>query len=213
MSTRTPAERTRDEELVERALLGKLLPPHDLRRHTKVVGVTHNNEDGTSRQDAIWRMTQFDFVDLVRDPHDAYSADAIEVIATIPAPPTRCGQPGPAQRIQIGHLDAELAADMAPRLDAGEKWKAIATRVGGKISRGVSLMLFRLANPVPPPRVDDGPHVGWLHCLKCEKSWLPRSLKRPKVCPRCNNPGWDKGPKRARAKCAPTTVTSPVKAC
>lgn len=152
MSTRTPAERTRDEQLVEAALLGKLLPPHDQRIHTKVVGVTATNPDGSSRQDAIWKMTQFEFVDLVRNPGDRFDRNAIQVIATIPAPPSRSNHAGGTCRVQIGHIDADIAHGLAPRLDAGEPWRAIATRVGGKISRGVSLMLFREAKQTSAPK-------------------------------------------------------------
>lgn len=31
-----------------------------------------------------------------------------------------------------------------------------------------------------------------LHCLRCGHTWLPRSDKKPKWCPNCNSPYWDK---------------------
>lgn len=130
--SRTAAQRTRDEERVELALLGKLLPAHDSRIHTKVVGVMHNNRDGSSRQDAIAKMSQFDQVELVRNPDDEHDGNAVMVIARVEG-----------TRIQIGHLDRDLAAKVAPRVDAGETWQAIATRVDRHISKGASLMLFR----------------------------------------------------------------------
>src|SRR4051794_24061660 len=150
MSTRTSAQRTRDEQLVEAALLGALPPPHDLREHTKVVGVTATNPDGSSRQDAIWKVTQFEFVDLVRNRYDQYDSNAIQVFATIADTPSRTNPQGGTRRVQIGHIDADLARLIAPRIDAGEPWRAITTRVGGKISRGVSLMLFRTVQTCAP---------------------------------------------------------------
>lgn len=130
--SRTAAERTKDQERVELALLGKLLPEHDSRIHAKVVGVMHNNQDGSSRQEAIGKMIQFDLVDLVRNPADEYHRNAVKVIATVEG-----------KRIQIGHLDRDLADKIAPKMDAGERWGAITTRVDRHISKGASIMLFR----------------------------------------------------------------------
>jgi hypothetical protein len=151
MGSRTPEERLRDEHRVEQALLGRLLPRHDKRVHTKVVGVTHHNADGSSRQDVIGKMRQFDVVELVRNPQDEFDSNAIQVIASIAAEPRRkkgeiTSRPGELQRVQIGHLDGELAAQLAPAIDAGERWWAIATRVGGPRTLGVSLMLCHLVD-------------------------------------------------------------------
>lgn len=30
-----------------------------------------------------------------------------------------------------------------------------------------------------------------LKCLKCGHAWIPRSEKRPAVCPSCGRPNWD----------------------
>lgn len=148
MSSRTPEERARDERRVEQALLGELLPKHDRRVHTKVVGVTHMNEDGSSRQAAIEKMRQFDVVELVRNPHDEWDRNAIKVIASIPGEPRRRRgqppQPGGIIQVQVGHIDGELAAEIGPAIDRGERWWAIATRVGGPRTLGVSLMLCRM---------------------------------------------------------------------
>jgi len=35
-----------------------------------------------------------------------------------------------------------------------------------------------------------------LSCKRCNHSWLPRTKKLPKVCPKCNSPYWNK--KRVR---------------
>jgi hypothetical protein len=141
---RTPDERARDEQRVQQALLGELLPPHDRRIHCKVVGVMSDNEDGSSRQQAIDRMAQFDFGELVRDPESDYDHNEIEVWATVAPIPTARPAPGETTvRVKIGHLHREVSCELAPAIDAGEKWQAIATRVGGFPSLGVGLMLFR----------------------------------------------------------------------
>jgi hypothetical protein len=131
---RTRDERARDNDLVEQALLGELLPAgardQGARRiHCKVAGVTHMNPGGSSRQVAIGRMAQFEFVRLERNPGDEHDPNAIKVLS-------------PAGT-QIGHLPADLSAELAPKIDAGEQWSAIVTRVGGSYTLGVGLMIFR----------------------------------------------------------------------
>jgi hypothetical protein len=146
---RSPEERARDEQRVEQALLGKLLPKHDRRLQTKVVGVTSANADGTSRQDAIKLMRQFETVELLRNPNDEWDRNAIKVMALIAQPARRKKGEVHAtapdiRRVQVGHLDGELAKELAPALDRGDRWWAIATRVGGPRTQGVSLMLCHL---------------------------------------------------------------------
>ena len=29
-------------------------------------------------------------------------------------------------------------------------------------------------------------------CERCNHIWLPRSFEKPRVCPNCNSPYWDK---------------------
>jgi len=29
-------------------------------------------------------------------------------------------------------------------------------------------------------------------CLRCGHRWFPRSNEKPRVCPRCNSPYWDR---------------------
>lgn len=31
-----------------------------------------------------------------------------------------------------------------------------------------------------------------LHCMKCKHDWKQRGKKKPKKCPCCNNPNWNK---------------------
>ncbi len=148
MATRTPEQRSLDEERVEAALLGRLLPSHDRLIHAKVVGVTHNNADGSSRQDAIARIRQFDQVELVHNPKDEWDRNAIQVIALLAEPERRRKgetevRVGAVRRVQVGHLEADLAIELAPALDRGEPWKAVVTRVMLLRTHGLSLMLYR----------------------------------------------------------------------
>jgi rubrerythrin len=34
--------------------------------------------------------------------------------------------------------------------------------------------------------------IKYLHCLRCQHDWLPRSEELPKNCPSCNSPYWNK---------------------
>ena len=38
-----------------------------------------------------------------------------------------------------------------------------------------------------------------LKCLRCGHKWYPRSKDKPKVCPHCKSPYWDK-PRRGSKK-------------
>lgn len=40
--------------------------------------------------------------------------------------------------------------------------------------------------------------VGELLCLRCGHKWLPRSVKRPEVCPHCKRYDWDVAPKEVK---------------
>jgi len=35
-----------------------------------------------------------------------------------------------------------------------------------------------------------------LVCKKCGHKWFPRSEKKPKYCPKCCNPNWNKASKK-----------------
>lgn len=38
-----------------------------------------------------------------------------------------------------------------------------------------------------------GFRIKLLHCLRCDYDWWPRKIgEKPKFCPRCNSPYWDK---------------------
>ena len=48
-------------------------------------------------------------------------------------------------------------------------------------------------------------------CLRCGKSWWPRSQSKPKRCPGCKNPYWDR-PRREKEPPTPRTYEALTKA-
>ena len=102
--------------------------------YTKVVGVTRENEDGTSRQKIIGRLKAGDKAALRREPDNRYDPNAVAVC-------TASGE-------QIGYLSREVAAEIAPLLDQGTRVDAeVSSLTGGgllyKRTRGVNLKLAR----------------------------------------------------------------------
>lgn len=75
----------------------------------KVVGVSFKNENGTSRQEIISKMTKESNVVLVREPNNKYDINAVAVIAD--------GQ-------QIGYVGKQYAELLAQFIDGGRQFKA-----------------------------------------------------------------------------------------
>lgn len=90
--------------------------------HTKVVGVTHTNRDGTNRQNVVRRLRAGQPLLLIRDPKNRHDRNAIMI----------CTSGGFfSSSKQVGFLSAELAAEYAPFLDAGGQMQAEVTEVTG----------------------------------------------------------------------------------
>jgi hypothetical protein len=78
------------------------------RIRSKVVGVSQRNADGQRREDIIIKHVQVgDSLVLLREPDNRYDPNAVQVWSA--------KEPAVAQ---IGYLKKELAADLAPLLDA-----------------------------------------------------------------------------------------------
>ncbi len=99
--------------------------------HTKVVGVTKTNADGSERQKVIAGCQVGELVLLVRENDNPHDPNAIAVYR--------------ATREQIGYMSAELAEELAPQIDRSVP---VSTRIsdltGGtldKPSRGVNLKI------------------------------------------------------------------------
>ncbi len=105
--------------------------------HTKVVGVTHENTDGSHRQQIVRRCQVGEAVRFCPEPWNEYDRNAIAV-----------------QRLtgeQLGYLSRELAADLAVRLAGGEEFSGSICGVNADEgnSLGVNLLVkWRRPNTV-----------------------------------------------------------------
>lgn len=73
--------------------------------YSKIAGVTRKNPDGTSRQRLLKRCKVGQPLKLVREPSNPADENAVMVL-------TMDGK-------QLGYLNADVACEIAPRLDAG----------------------------------------------------------------------------------------------
>ena len=100
----------------------------------KVAGVTHENEDGTSRQEILKRCEKLEFLRLKPEPGNPVDRDAIAVLR-------RNGE-------QLGYLDRRLAGETHNRIQKGERWEAMLTAITGREHPhewlGANVVLYRL---------------------------------------------------------------------
>lgn len=80
----------------------------------KVVGVTFNNDDGTSRQDIIKGLTISSPLTLRREPTNRFDTNAIAVWASDK---------------QVGYIGKDYASILAPMMDAGTQFSTIVGEV------------------------------------------------------------------------------------
>lgn len=103
---------------------------------TKVVGVTK----GEDRQDLIAYLKAGEELVLKRDRENEFDKNAIKVL-------NKEGE-------QLGWINRELAAELAPELDAGREFKALVTEVTGgtedKPTLGCNICLLRLGESSKP---------------------------------------------------------------
>ena len=86
---------------------------------TKVVGVTFDNEDGSSRRMIIESMSLNDKIVLERDPYNEYDSNAVKV----------CVVKG-GRKMQIGFLARNVAAEVSPKLRRGAQITATIMNCG-----------------------------------------------------------------------------------
>jgi hypothetical protein len=89
--------------------------PEDTIR-TKVVGVTFENDDGSSRQEVIENCIEGEEIILVHAPSKRFP-EALEVHRT--------------NNEQLGHINAELAHDLLQKFNAGYNYAASILEVTG----------------------------------------------------------------------------------
>ena len=95
---------------------------------TKVVGVSKDNEDGTSRQAIIREeVAEEDKLQLEAEPTNAYDANAVKVLS-------KYGN-------QIGYLNREIAEKVKPTLTNETEIHVTARWVNGEKMMGVGLRI------------------------------------------------------------------------
>lgn len=82
---------------------------------TLVVGVTFENDDGGSRQEIIEMLSEGDELVLEREFDNGYDENAIAVFDEFYA--------------QIGYINKELASELAPLMDAGQRVKGSVSEI------------------------------------------------------------------------------------
>jgi hypothetical protein len=99
--------------------------------HSKIVGVTKPNPDGSDRQAIIARCQVGESLLLVREPDNRFDPDAVAVRRT--------------NGEQLGYLSADLADEMARLLDRGERIEVQISDLtgGGRKARGVNIRITR----------------------------------------------------------------------
>jgi hypothetical protein len=85
--------------------------------YTKVVGTTHRNDNGSSREEIIAGCSVGEPLLLVHDPKNRYDHRAVMVLRI-------SGE-------QLGFLRAGVAADVAPLIEYGVKLTATITKIDG----------------------------------------------------------------------------------
>ncbi|GEM_PF-2226495 len=85
--------------------------------NTKIVGVTFDNTDGINRQVILEKMKTGDkTITLKRDPNNAYDEHAIEIHSNYG---------------MAGFINADLAPDLASKMDSGKVVKATVEEITG----------------------------------------------------------------------------------
>ena len=84
--------------------------------YTKVMGVTHKNDDGTSRQELLGLCSEGDELYLYRDEYNEYDPNAIQV---------------DSPDGQVGFLSRTIAKKLAPLMDDGDDLYCEITNITG----------------------------------------------------------------------------------
>lgn len=108
---------------------------------TKVVGVTHDNNDGSNRQKWVRKLIEGDFLFFLHDPDNPHDPNAIEIYYE------HQGWFRTSYK-QIGHLGREVAEQVATHMSRGGQAGAEVTEVTGgpwdKPTYGVNILVFML---------------------------------------------------------------------
>ena len=106
-------------------------PEFDKWFFSSIAGVTHRNNDGSSRQKAIKKCQPFEMLKLTPEPNNQFDPNAIAVFRTT-------GE-------QLGYLERRLASETCRRTQKGQHWEAMVFAVTGDASpRGINIVMLRL---------------------------------------------------------------------
>jgi HIRAN domain len=109
--------------------------------HTKIVGVTYKNSDGTHRQKLISQCQAFETLDLDHEEDNAHDPNAVRV----------CRQNGQ----QLGYLNANLADEIVSKSKKGYRFVTVIKAITGGQRRGMSFGVNLLIVEAEP-KADEG---------------------------------------------------------
>ena len=132
-----------EDDLYEQRVLSRWAGRVDRHFYAKLVGVSFNNADGSSRQSAIRRLTVCEELVLYPDIRNEFDKDAILVCSR---------QSG----VGVGHLERRQAGQVSRSLRKGFEWHCYVRRVlSGEGPRiGVVVCLVRLTKQTPADVTD-----------------------------------------------------------
>lgn len=116
----------------------------------RVVGVTHPNADGTSRQEEILRCAAGERVELWRERSNPFDPSAVAVIS--------------ARDIQLGYIGADRCGWIGSKIDRGLPIRAVVDRVIGGAGDMWMGMVIRLNMGGELPAID--PDEGYSEMIR-----------------------------------------------
>ena len=128
--------------------------------HTKVVGVTHKNPNGKSRQSILKKCKPLELLELEHDDENPHDANAVRV----------CRGNGE----QIGFLNARLASEVVCKAGRGYRYGAYVKNVTGGRGRTPTMGL-NLLIVVADPGVGDADVQRFVNRLDLSDADAPRS--------------------------------------
>ncbi len=141
-------------------------------KRTKIVGVSKVNSDGRSRQEIIRKFLEPEEVLLLkRETQNQYDENAIAVYV---APLNDPWHQGP---YQIGYLSANLAAELAPKIDSGYRIIASVSEITGGEAEKETLGVNVLLEIFTPEEVAKNPQS--FNSISQFQSAQPQPVSRP----------------------------------
>jgi len=130
------------------------IPPPDEGFFSKIVGVTKQNPDGTSRQELLKNCKAGVQLQIVREPENPVDEKAIAVKLSD-------GQ-------QLGYLTSELADELAPKIDRGLTFEAMVAEITGgtkdKPPLGCNIKIRRIGQAAQVEDPAQLPHTSCKYC-------------------------------------------------